>query len=350
MSQSEPKIIPETDEANPLTTSPATSESTSYSQTPRNYSYFCKFSFKILYLLFAIALIMLFFFLAMKQPKRNWEIEKSVMRPNIIESSREFLAFASKRYVNLPRSDEHALFDTFEHSLKKYGIPLFRHDYHIEGEAGWNVYGLLRSRKESSQRCFMFAFDRTNPHDLLIADAFVDQFFSRNTNIGLTVVFLGYDTRFRNYNLSLREFFRVHFSDNPPFDDCNYSRDGIALFVEKGRKSDNHIAYFPCDLIRRQRRDRLRLGVQQRLPFPDVRERLRPHQGVDFGGWSLVRTIVGPVLEQMARQNSVPEDLRKEPDSAFWVQYFLGEPPQGPLHSPPLRNGRHHPSSDSRHG
>lgn len=214
----------------------------------------CRVIFKLIYIILSVALLFLFLFLLMKQPRKNWEIEKSVMKPNIIDSSKEAIIFNFKRFVNgIQKSKAH--FETFETSMRKYGIRLTRQNFVIENKRGWNFYGFLPSRKESLHRCFLFTFDRRNPLELLIADLFVDQFFTKNSNIGISVILIGYDGKFKNYNLAISEFFKQHFSENPIFSECNYSRDGLSIEIEKNTKNKNLIEYFPCKLIRWERRN-----------------------------------------------------------------------------------------------
>ena len=197
-----------------------------------------------------VSLLVVFFALAMKQPRKNWEIEKSVMKPDNIEANREAFSFNAKRYPD--DSDDASLFQTFETAMRKYGIALKTQEFEIREKKGWNTHATIASRKEGMHRCFILTFDRRNAHSLLTAELFVDQFFTRNSNLGLGLVLLGFDGRFAQFNEAVQQFFQFYFSDAQSVVPCSHPRDGLSLKISLTSDPSHRINYFPCKLNRRK--------------------------------------------------------------------------------------------------
>lgn len=213
----------------------------------------------IYFIIQAIVVLVLFWFMV-KSWKENFQIEKSVMKPEMIDSFEVIASGIVKMYDLDDSSASNAKnLKSFEHNIRKYGIELNTQDFEFEGRKGTNVYAEMNSRKESRFRHYLLAFNKNNPLEIAAVHIYLTEFFNRNTNMGLSLIILGYDGIFKNYNIAVRQFLTAMFSEQKIIKSCNFIRDGLSIEIALSSAANSAVFYYPCKLTRRQGRDDVRL-------------------------------------------------------------------------------------------
>lgn len=214
---------------------------------------------RLLYIpILALVLCGLFFHMQ-KSARKNFDIEKSVMKPQMISTMTSSFATHYKKYfsgsvkVNDSRSAE-ALFRTFEGAVRLYGLSFKRQNFVYKGSQGWNAYSFIPSRKENLYRCYVFAFNRKDPWSLVTMNVILDEFFSKDGNLGLSVVLLAADGDFYRYNYATKLFLNQMYSADSLVPECMFARDGINLEIIEESGSASSIHYLPGKIISWKRR------------------------------------------------------------------------------------------------
>lgn len=188
-----------------------------------------------------------------KSARKNFDIEKSVMKPQMIPAMTSSFATHYKKYfpgsakANDSRSAE-ALFRTFEGAVRLYGLSFKRQSLAYKGSHGWNAFSFIPSRKENLYRCYIFAFNRKDPWSLLTMNVILDEFFSKDGNLGLSVVLLAIDDDFSRYNYSTKAFLSQLFSVDSLIPQCMFARDGVNLEIIEEPRSTSFIHYLPGEI------------------------------------------------------------------------------------------------------
>jgi hypothetical protein len=206
------------------------------------------------------------FFHMQKSARKNFDIEKSIMKPQMISDTSSSFTTHYKKYFshnikpNDPKSSE-TLFRTFESSLRLYGLNLKRQSFSHRDVQSWNAYSFIPSRKENLYRCYVYAFNRKDPWSLLTMNVILDEFFSKDGNLGLSIVLLGYDGELAGYNFSTKKFFEDLYNTDSLIPECVFARDGINIEVLEQEQVSSEIRYFPSILNSWRGRDNVRLRI-----------------------------------------------------------------------------------------
>ena len=214
----------------------------------------------VMYFIIQAIVVLALFWFTVKSWKENSQIEKSVMKPEMIEGFETIASGIIKMYDTSEALANNAKnIKVFENNVRRYGIEMKSQEFEYEGQRGTNIYGEALSRKESRYRHYILAFNKDSPWELATVHIFLTEFFNRNTNMGLSLILLGYDGKFKNYNIAVREFLSGLFSHKKIVKSCNFVRDGLAIEVAKSSAAKSALFYYPCKLIRWQRWERIRL-------------------------------------------------------------------------------------------
>jgi hypothetical protein len=194
----------------------------------------------------------------MKSARKNFDIEKSVMKPQMIPSMTSSFGNHYKKYFATPvkrdnsRSTD-ALFRTFEGAVRLYGLTFKRQNFVFKESQEWNAYSFIPSRKENLYRCYVFAFNRKDPWSLVTMNVILDEFFSKDGNLGLSVVLLAADGDFYGYNYATKLFLNQLYSVDSLIPECMFARDGINLEIIEESGLSSSIHYLPGNISSRQR-------------------------------------------------------------------------------------------------
>ena len=228
-------------------------------------SQFKLFSSSLLAVLVKVIVLLVLFFISMKSFKKNFLIEKSVMKPEIIESFDRMASGVIKMYpANEGGKDDYI--SVFESNILRYGIEMKSHRFTHNGIEGENRYSVIKSRKENNFRYYLLSFDKRNRYEMVAVNLFLTEFFNRNTNLGISIILLAYDSKFKQYSIAVEEFFKALFSKEEVVRDCNFIRDGLNIEIASSKAPSSALFYYPCKLTRRKGRHHLRLRVPYQLP------------------------------------------------------------------------------------
>lgn len=171
-----------------------------------------------LFFLIFLGLIVFWLLALSKSGKKNWEIEKSVMKPQLHEplevdvaNSYFALTTALKGNIQDIRSGIRSFKTNF---FRDFGIEL-RESKHVltapdrpDPITVSNEYAVLPSKRENGFRCFMLAYPKDDVFALVAVHVLLS--YAQNKRLGskgLTVLFVGYDPRYAKYQRSLQLFF-----------------------------------------------------------------------------------------------------------------------------------------------
>lgn len=225
-----------------------------------------KMPFLILKFALSITVLLLMFYIANKAVTKNFQIEKSIMKPSMIDTKESTISMLSKKYLNDHSIDSERLFRVFESQLKQYGVSMLKHEFAYHDKRGLNAYAFIPSRKESVYVCFVMSFNWRSPYELLVANAFIDRVHNQSQNLGQSIILLAYDGDFKKYNIAPRLFFERQFSRHKLFPQCNFFRDGLNFEVELKDDGQNELFFYPSELTSRKRGQHVPLRVHPELP------------------------------------------------------------------------------------
>ncbi len=129
--------------------------------------------------------------------------------------------------------------------MRKFGVFFEKQEFEVQQKKGVNYYSVLRSRKEGNVKFYLLAFSWKNPYELVTVHGFLEEFFSRNQPLALSIILLGYDREFKAFSLSTKIFLKKIYSEQKLVKSMNFLRDGINLEIFKAKAKESAIFYYP---------------------------------------------------------------------------------------------------------
>lgn len=202
---------------------------------------------RTMYLIILLAMTGGCFYLLIKGAVKNREIEKAVMKPSAIESYRTNVGNLYKDYFIDGESQPLENYrQIFRRKMKVYGADFVSLPFNYGNSTGVNIFSALHSRREGHQRCFLLTFNSDNPIEMIAVNSMMEEFFHKQSMLGLTLLFLGYDGHFKNFGISTRKFLSQFFTEQKGKLNCNFIRDGLSLEAKETEATSPAIFYYPC--------------------------------------------------------------------------------------------------------